>query len=123
MDAGFMAAFAAVFDELLAEPPSAAAHVPQRDPGIGKEFTASFQVIIPTAPEGFSNARISATQVCSYAPGEGETIDRREAVVSRELESLRNALLAEGERLRQALSTGAYAVSRPVGAAPGRRSR
>lgn len=93
---------------------------PEQDPGIGREFSASFQIIIPTAPEGFSNARIAASQVCSYAPGSGQTLDDRTAVAARELEALRNALLAEGERLRQGLNTGSYAVTGAVGTRQGR---
>lgn len=116
MNPAFFGAFIAAFDEVFADQAreQPASRVPL-DPGIGREFSVSFQVIIPTAPEGFSNARISATQVCSYAPGEGATITGREAVVARELESIRNSLLAEGERLRMALSTGSYSVTRPLG--------
>ena len=121
MASGFWDALEGAFDEIFA--PAAQAEPPNRDPGIGREYSATFKVIIPTTPEGFSNATVSATRVCSYAPGEGDTLGRREAVEAREIESLRNSLLEEGERLRRGLATGAYATTRATGIAPSRRPR
>ncbi len=123
MGPAFWAAFLAAFSE---PPPPPALYVhgagQPRDPLQGRELQVSFQVIIPTAPEGFSNARISATQTCTYAPGRGRTQQDREQIAAEELESTRNVLLEEAERVRRGLNTGTYTTTRRVGAATRRRS-
>lgn len=121
----FWGVFQAVFNDLMTNTPAHhhAAPVQQREPLHGKELSVTFQVIIPTAPEGFSNARIAATQVCTYAPGRGRTLQDRGTITERELEATRNLLLAEGERVRRGLSTGSYLTAARVGAATSRSRR
>lgn len=120
----FWGVCAAVFNALMDEQPVIpVAHHREIEPLHGKELSVSFQIIIPTAPEGFSNARIAATQTCTYAPGRGETLEDREAITAREMESTRNLLLAEGERVRRGLNTGSYTTSARAGVATSRSRR
>jgi hypothetical protein len=124
IDPGFLAAFMMEFDSLQ-QGRQVHRNAPRRvsEPLHGKELSVSFQIIIPTAPEGFSNARVAATQTCTYNPGEGKTLASRVAEGKRELEATRNMVLAEGEELRRALSTGTYLTTTRAGVAHSRSRR
>ena len=79
---------------------------PGPEPLRGKELHVAFTGIVPTDP--FANVRVTVSQTAHYEPGHGLTLKDREAILSRESDSLNRVFLEKAEKLRAALSDDAY---------------
>ena len=94
------------------DPPAAIVAVPGSEPLRGKELHVAFTGIIPTDP--FANVRVTVAQTAHYEPGHGLTLEDREAILSRESDSLNRVFLAKAEKLRAVLSDDAPVVPTSV---------
>ena len=89
-------------------PPGVLAARMATEPLVGRELHVMYHFIVPTEP--FANVRMIASQTTAYAPGEGQTLDSRQAALSREAQGLRNLMLAEAEILRRDLTDRAFTI-------------